>query len=446
MEQQDTIIHNGLLLTMDREARILPHHSIRIIDGIIQEILPVESSKDDHGIRVINASGSLVMPGFINCHTHAAMTLLRGFADDKPLHEWLSDYIWPAEAVFMNRENIALGTRLAILEMIASGTVMFSDMYFFGDEVARACEEAGMRVLLGEGLLGNHTPHFTTPYQGIDFTETLAEQYKNHSLIEVAYAPHAVYTCPREILSEVALRSEKNHLPVHIHLAETAEEVENCIASTGKHPVDYLDEIGLLDQRLIAAHVVHVEEEHLKLLTHKGVRIAHNPSSNLKLNSGFPPIHKQIQYKIPLGLGTDGAGSNNNLSIPVEMRHTALVDRLLHQNRESDQAFQIVKMATIGGAKVLGADQITGSLEAGKAADLIIIPLDKPHLQPIYNIYSTLVFSLHSSDIDTVMINGKIVMKDRKILTLDEESLLKDLKRVAGDIREKFKMKNHLAY
>lgn len=445
MEQQNFILHNGLVLTMDAEARILPHHSIRVSNGMIKEIFPSDRLLQEDDNNRIDVSGSLLMPGFINCHTHAAMTLLRGFADEKPLQEWLNDFIWPAEAAFMNRENIALGTRLAILEMIASGTIMFADMYFFEDEVAKACEEGGIRVLLGEGLLGNHTPHFTNPYEGIDFTEILAEQYKHHPLIKVAYAPHAVYTCPREILRKVALRSEKNHLPVHIHLAETKEEVEDCIASTGKHPIDYIDEVGLLNERLIAAHVVHVDEKHLSLLASKGVRIAHNPSSNLKLSSGFPPIDKQRRYQIPVGLGTDGAGSNNNLSIPVEMRHTALVDRLFHQNYESDQAYEIVKMATIGGAKVMGVEHLTGSIEAGKSADIIIIPLDKPHLQPIYNIYSTLVFCMHSSDIDSVIINGKFVMKNKKILTLDEDLLLKELKKVVHNIREKFKMKNHFS-
>lgn len=436
------LIRDGWVITMGDHPSVLPHHDIGIEGDTIIFIRPTTNGLLDEWDEVLDASGMAVMPGFINCHTHAAMSLMRGFADDLPLKEWLEHYIWPSEAAFMNRENVALGTRLALLEMISAGTVMFADMYFFEDEVANACKEAGIRALLGEGLLDFKTPHFNHPDEGIAFTRDLAAHYASDPLIRVAYAPHAVYTCSPEYLKKIASLSEQDQLPVHIHLAETRQEVADSFQAFGLHPIDHLHSVGLLNERLIAAHMVHVGPEYYPLLREAGVRIAHNPSANLKLASGFAPVQDYLDNKVIIGLGTDGPASNNNLALPVEWRHSSLITKMLTQNPEALDAFTALYMATTGGAKVLGADAYTGSIEVGKAADIILISLDKPHLQPVYNIYSTLAYSMHPTDVDTVIVSGKIIMRHRNILTLDREKILAEVKQVESRIAHYFHLNN----
>ena len=436
------MIDKGLVITMGDRPEVLHHHSVGIEGDKIVFIKPSSEVNSEGWDEVYDARDMAVMPGFINCHTHAAMSLMRGFADDKPLKEWLEDYIWPSEAAFMNRENVALGTRLALLEMISAGTVMFADMYFFEDEVAKACHEAGMRVLLGEGLLDFKTPHFQRPEDGIAFTLDLASEYAHDPLVKVAFAPHAAYTVSPTLLKKIAELSGQHNLPVHIHLAETRQEVEDCYRAFGSHPVDHLFNVGLLNHRLITAHMVHVPAEYHARLREAGVRIAHNPSANLKLASGFAPVHEYLQEKIILGLGTDGPASNNNLALPIEWRHSSLITKMLTGQPETINAFDALYMATTGGAKVLGVDHITGSLQPGKAADIILIPLNKPHLLPVYNIYATLAYSMHPTDVDTVIINGKTVMRHRRILTLDTEKIITQVKKVEEKIAHYFHLNN----
>jgi 5-methylthioadenosine/S-adenosylhomocysteine deaminase len=438
----DLLIKNGLVVTMDDQARVLPGYSVGISGDAILFIEPCEAGQETGAAEILDATGCAVMPGFVNCHTHAAMTLFRGFADDLSLKTWLTRYIWPAEARFINRRHVALGTRLALLEMIESGTVMFADMYFFEDEVAKACEEAGMRVLLGEGILDFPTPHLKTPGEEMDFNEELARRYHHHPLIRVAYAPHAIYTCAGEVLREIARRSDASGLPVHTHLAETRKEADDCFRQNNKTPVEYMHANGLLNDRLIAAHMVHLRESDIELLKEYRPRIAHNPSSNLKLASGFPDVTTLLQAGLTVGLGTDGAASNNNLSIPVELRQSAIVSKLTTGNPEAVNARQALYMATSQGAHALGAGDLTGSVEVGKKADIITIPLDKPHLQPVYNIFSLLAYSLHSADVDSVIINGRMVMRHRQHLTLDRDRILHEIKAVAGDIHKAFLANN----
>lgn len=438
----DLLIKNGLVLTIDEQARVLAGYDIGIASGTIVFIEPSSASHAVNATEVLDATGCAVMPGFVNCHTHAAMTLFRGFADDLSLKTWLTRYIWPAEARFIDRRHVALGTRMALLEMIESGTVMFADMYFFEDEVAKACDEAGMRVLLGEGILDFPTPHLKTPGEEMDFNEELARQYHEHPLIRVAYAPHAIYTCSGEVLREIARRSEKNGMPVHIHLAETRKEADDCLKRNNQTPVEYVHATDLLNERLIAAHMVHLTQPDIELLQETRPRIAHNPSSNLKLASGFADVTALLEAGLTVGLGTDGAASNNNLSIPVELRQTALVSKLTTGNPEAVNARQALCMATHCGAQALGVGDITGSIAVGKKADIITIPLDRPHLQPVYNIYSTLAYSLHATDIDSVVINGRMVMRHREHLTLDRDRILYEMKAAAGEIHKAFLANN----
>lgn len=441
-KKQRLLIHDGVILTMGDQPQVLPHHSIGVVGELITFIKPAEEVTLDGWDEVMDGRGMAVMPGFINCHTHAAMSLMRGFADDLPLKEWLEKFIWPSEAAFMNRKNVALGTRLALLEMIAAGTVMFADMYFFEDEVAQACQEAGIRVLLGEGLLDFKTPHFSRPDDVIAFTIEMARQYANDPLINIALAPHALYTVSPSTLKKIAKLSADYHLPVHIHVAETRQEVEDCQKTFGVHPIDHLSNVGLLNGTLIAAHMVHVPQEYYAVLRDAGVRIAHNHSANLKLASGFAPIPDYLKEKIITGLGTDGPASNNNLAIPIEWRHSSLMSKMMTGNPEAINAFEALYMATTGGARVLGVSNTIGALEPGKAADIILISLDKPHLQPIYNIYSTLAYSMHPTDVDTVIINGRTVMRGRQILTLDTEKIMAEVSQVEKQIAHFFHLNN----
>ncbi len=428
---------------MGDDARVLFNHCVGIEGGKITLVKPTSEIVLEDWDEVYDAQDMAVMPGFINCHTHAAMALMRGFADDLPLKEWLENYIWPSEAAFMTRENIALGTQLALLEMISAGTVMFADMYFFEDEVAKACQEAGVRVLVGEGLLDFKTPHFHKPEEGIAFTLELASEFAHDPLVKVAFAPHALYTVSPPLLKKIAELSNHHNLPVHIHAAETHHEVEECHRNFGAHPIQHLAHMGLLNERLITAHMVHVPPAFYPLLREAGVRIALNPSANLKLASGFPPSEDYLKEKITLGLGTDGPASNNNLALPLEWRINTLVTKMLTQKPEALSAFEALYMATTGGSKVLGVNHITGSLEVGKAADILLISLAKPHLQPIYNIYSTLAYSMHPTDVDTVIINGKTVMRHRQILTLDTEKILWQVREVEKNIAHYFHLNHH---
>ncbi|MBO8167800.1 MAG: amidohydrolase [Thermoanaerobacteraceae bacterium] len=376
---------------------------------------------------VIDAAGKVVMPGFVNCHTHAAMTLLRSYADDLPLMHWLEKKIWPLEAK-LEAEDIYWGTLLACREMIGCGTTTFADMYFFMEEAARAVADSGIRASLSRGLIG------VAPKgeSALEESKAFIQQWhgKANGRITTMLGPHAPYTCPPDYLEKVMQLAEDLEVGIHIHVAETRQEVEDINRQYGKSPVELLDEVGLFQFPVLAAHCVHVSEADMEILREKNVKVAHNPESNMKLASGIAPVPRMLAEGITVGLGTDGAASNNNLDLLEEMRSTALLHKVSQEDPTVISAYQALEMATKYGGQALGLP--VGVLAPGKQADVILIDLRKPHLQPLHDIPAHIVYAAQASDVDTVIVNGEVVMENRQVKTVDEEQLYAEITKRAG--------------
>ena len=432
----DLMVVNGLIVTMDRGWRVIEKGTLAIRNGSILAIGPGAEMKDAYSARqTINAEGKLVLPGLVNTHTHAAMTIFRGLSDDLPLDSWLTKHIWPAEAKFITAETVRTGTNLALAEMIRSGTTTFSDMYFFAGEVALAAKKAGVRAVVGEPVIDFPTPGSKTPAESLAITEKLALTWKNDPIITISVAPHAPYSCSTETLKLTKKLAEKLDLPLQIHVSETMKEVNDVKSRFGATPIEYLDSIGFFGGTVIAAHVVHPTLKEIRLLAEKKVSVAHNPESNMKLASGVSPVTEMLKAGVMVGLGTDGAASNNNLNMFEEMNSGAKLQKVSRLDPTAMNARETLAMATINGATVLGLGDKTGSLEKGKRADLIIIDLKQPHLTPLYNVYSQIVYAVNGSDPETVIIEGRIVMAEKKLLTLDETKILEEVTALSEKIR-----------
>jgi len=363
------------------------------------------------------------------------MSLFRGLADDLPLMEWLNNYIFPVEGK-MDADFVRVGTLLACAEMIMSGTTTFCDMYLFEEEVARAGKEAGMRSVVGEVIYDFPSPNYGILEKGFIYTEALIERWKKDPLVNIAVEPHSLFTCGKELLikaNDLALRRD---VPLILHLSETKEEVEEIEKRFGKRPVQHLKDLGLLGSHLIVDHCVHINKSEIKLLAENDVCVVHNPESNMKLASGIAPIPEMIAKGITVGLGTDGCASNNNLDLFGEMDIAAKLHKVNNLDPTVMDAQTLIKMATIDGAKVLGLETITGSLEVGKSADLIVIDTNKPHLIPMYNPYSHLVYAASGHDVKHSIIDGRIVMEDRRLLTLDVEEIIERSKEKSKKVKE----------
>lgn len=426
------VIKDTLLIPMDDIARDKPwiHGDIAIEGDIIKEIGPNLSDKYS-GYTIISGKDSLVMPGFINCHTHAAMTMLRSYADDLHLMEWLEQKIWPREA-HLKEADIYWGTMLSALEMIKSGTTTFADMYFFMDLVAQAANESGIRACLARGMVGLGSKAEFAMTESEDFVRKW--HGKGNGRITCMLGPHAPYTCPPEYIRRVMALADSLGVGIHIHLAETQTEIRDVEKQYGMSPVRLMDSIGLFDGRhVLAAHCVHLSDEEIDILVNKKVGIAHNPESNMKLASGVAPVPRLIASGAIVGLGTDGASSNNNLDMLEEMRTCALLHKVSAGDPTVMPAYQALKMATAQGAKVLGADKL-GSLQPGYKADIIMLDMHKPHLTPMHDPIANIVYSAQSSDIKTVIIDGSLVMKNRQVLTMDEERVLFESERLGQDL------------
>ena len=356
------------------------------------------------------------MPGLINSHTHVGMSLLRNFADDMPLHEWLNDKIWPVEANLTD-EDVYWGSALSMIEMIETGSTTFCDMYFFMDEVGKAAKETGMRAILTRGM----TEDPNNPQKSLDETRQLFNDWhgKYNDRIRVLVAPHSPYTCGTGFLEKCIDLAKELDTGIHIHLSETAKEVEDSMEEFGKSPIKRMDDLGMFDLHTVAAHCVHVNEEDIQIMKDKNVYPVNNPVSNLKLASGFAPVDRMLEVGIPVALGTDGSSSNNNLNMFEELKLAAILNKSVNLDATSVSAYEAIEMATINGAKALGIDDKVGSLEVGKHADLILIDLDKSHLYPRHDMVSTVGYSVIGSDVDTVIIDGNIVMENREIKTID---------------------------
>jgi 5-methylthioadenosine/S-adenosylhomocysteine deaminase len=379
--------------------------------------------------EVVNAAGKVIIPGLINGHTHVPMTLFRGLADDLDLQEWLTKYIFPAEAKNVTEEFVRVGTRLGLAEMIRGGTTTYCDMYYFEDAIADETFKAGMRGVLGETVIDFPVADNKTNEQAMAYVEKFVSRWKGNALIVPAIAPHAPYTVSEEHLKAVRAFSDRTGAPIVTHISETKQEVDDSIRDKGASPVDYLNRIGFLNNRVIAAHVVWPSEEELGLLKKLGVGIVHNPQSNMKLASGVAPVPEMLKQDMPVGLGTDGAASNNDLSLWEEMDTAAKLHKLISRDPKVVSAEEAFEMATLRGARALHLEKEIGSIEKGKRADLVVVDLDDLNQTPYYNIYSDLVYASKAADVRTVIVEGRVIMHDRRLLTLNEETIKTDARR-----------------
>ncbi len=395
--------------------------------AVIGTVTPEQAA----GAEVIDGSHTIAMPGLVNTHTHAAMTLLRSYADDMELMPWLNDKIWPAEAKFVN-EYIYWGSALAAVEMIQSGTTTFADMYDSMHEVARVTEESGLRANLARGCVVFSDPEL----KNIQKNVRLYENFHNSAdgRIKVWFAPHAPYTCPPEYLTKIVEAADQCHTGIHVHLAETQDELRQIREGYGKTPTEYLNDLGVFELPTLAAHSVYLTDSDIAILKEHNVGVAHNPSSNLKLASGIANIPKYLQAGLNVGIGTDGCSSNNTLNMFKEMTICSFVQKVNAMDPTVLPADEILKLATIGGAKAMRWDDEIGTLEVGKKADLILVDLNKPHFAPWNNSVSDLVYSAQGSDVKTTIVNGKVLMKNYEVLTMDVEKIMAETARIARNV------------
>ena len=422
----DLLITNGTLVTMDGSHRIIENGQIAIRgDGIYALGAAPLFPKGVFAKQTIDAKGALILPGLINGHTHTPMTLLRGLRDDVTLDEWLRKYIFPAEAKNVTEDFVRWGTRLAAAEQIRGGITTFADMYYFEDALAEETKAAGMRGVLGETILDFPAPDNKTNAAMLEYTERFLKRWQGDPLIHAAPAPHSIYLCSEKTLKDAAALARKYHAPILIHVAEMKKELDDSLKQNGLTPVQYLDKLGILGPDVLAAHCIYVDEADGKILAERQVGCVHNPSSNMMLASGVAPVIEERAAGIAVGLGTDGpAGSNNDLNLMEEMDLAAKLQKITKMDPRALGAQAVVEMATIEGAKALHMEKEIGSLEVGKKADIILIGLDEPNAVPMYDIYAQLVYALKGSDVETVVIGGRVVMRDRKLLTLNEPEIL----------------------
>jgi 5-methylthioadenosine/S-adenosylhomocysteine deaminase len=424
----DLLITGGTVVTMDADRRIIENGYVIVKGDTIMAVgegLPHMPNGPIFTKQTIDAKGALVLPGFINGHTHVPMTLLRGLHDDVTLDDWLRKYIFPAEAKNVTEDFVRWGTRLAAAEQIRSGVTTFADMYYFEDAVAEETKAAGMRGVLGETFIDFPAPDNKTNAAMLEYTEKFLKRWQGDPLIHAAAAPHSIYTCSAKTLQDSAALARKYHAPILIHLAEMKKELDDSLKQNGLTPVQYVEKLGILGPDVVAAHCIFVDEKDRKILADHQVGCVHNPSSNMMLASGVAPVIEERAAGIAVGLGTDGpAGSNNDLDLMEEMDLAAKLQKITKMDPRALGAKSVVEMATIEGAKALHMEKEIGSLEVGKKADIILISLDEPNAVPMYNIYAQLAYALKGSNVETVVIGGRIIMRDKKLLTLNEPEIL----------------------
>jgi len=422
----DLIVTGGTIVTMDGPRHIYDDGAVVVTGDTIVAVGPrLELEAKYAATRAIDAKDTLVLPGFINGHTHVPMTLFRGIHDDVTLSDWLYKYIFPAEAKNVNEEFVRWGTRLAAAEQIRGGVTTFADMYYFEDAVAEETKSAGMRGVLGETFIDFPAPDNKTEAEALSYTEKFLKRWHGDPLIHAAAAPHSIYTCSQKTLQDSGALARKYHAPILIHTAEMKKEWDDSQKQNGMSPVRYLDKIGLLGPDVVSAHCIFVDEADRKILAQRGVGCIHNPSSNMMIASGVSPVPELRAEGVAVGLGTDGpAGSNNDLDLMEEMDLAAKLAKITKMNPLALNAKAVVEMATIDGAKALHMEKEIGSLERGKKADILLISLDEPNAVPMYDIYAQLAYALKGGDVQTVIIGGRVVMRDRKLLTINEAEVM----------------------
>jgi len=426
----DLIIRGGTIVTMDGSRRVIENGGVAIKGGRIVAVDDTADIDRKYVAReVINGTGKVIIPGLINGHTHVPMTLFRGIADDLDLQEWLTKYIFPAEAKNVTEDFVRVGTRLGLAEMIRSGTTTYCDMYYFEDAIADETFKAGVRGVLGETVIDFPVADNKTYEAGLAYSEKFIQKWKGNALIVPAIAPHAPYTVSEDHLKAARALSDRLNVPIVIHISETKREVDDSLKAKGASPVNYLARIGFLNDRVIAAHMVWPTEGELGVLKKLNVGIVHNPQSNMKLASGTAPVPEMLKENLPVGLGTDGAASNNDLNLWEEMDTAAKLHKLISNDPKVVNAQDAFEMATIRGARAMHLEKEIGSIEKGKRADIVVVDLDALNQTPFYNIYSDLVYATKAGDVRSVIIEGRVIMRDRRLLTLNEETIKADARR-----------------
>ena len=435
------------LVTVNPEGRVIRDAAVRIEGNRIVEIGESYRLKRVGDEEIVDASKKAVIPGLVNTHTHAAMSLMRGLADDLPLMEWLKDYIWPVEWKSVNKDYCYVGSLLSCLEMVRNGITTFADMYFHEDACARAVEESGMRACLSTGIFdagleGRATPEASSIQEAVEINERVYKEWHGKDgRINIGFGPHSVYTCDLETLQKIRELADKYKTLIQIHLAESEDEIKQVREKYGRHPVELLESIGFLGSNMLASHCVWLDSNHIGILKKYGVKVAHSPVSNMKLASGTAPVPEMLEKGIVVGLSTDGAVSNNDLDLFEEMKVAALLHKNNMKNPTVLPAGKVLEMATIGGARVLGLEKEIGSIEIGKRADLTFIDLRKAHLVPMYSIFSHIVYAVESADVSGVIIDGRKIFWDGRVLTIDEDKILDKAESKAEEIRGMLKAK-----
>src|SRR6266446_6826980 len=431
----DLIVSGGTIVTMDGPRRVIDNGAIAIKGGRIEAIGRASDINQRYTARqVINATGKVVVPGLINGHTHVPMTLFRGLADDLDLQEWLTKYIFPAEAKNVDEEFVRVGTRLGLAEMIRGGTTTYCDMYYFEDAIADETAKAGVRGVLGETIIDFPVADNKTNAEAMAYVERFVKKWQGNRLIVPAIAPHAPYTVSEEHLKAIRAFSDRTGAPIVTHISETKREIDDSIKAHGASPIDYLARIGFLSNKVIAAHVVWPSEEELGILQKVGVGVVHNPQSNMKLASGVAPVPEMLKRRLLVGLGTDGAASNNDLNMWEEMDTAAKLHKVFSGDPKVLSAEEAFELVTIRGAQALHLEAEIGSIEKGKRADLVIVERDSLNQIPLYNVYSDLVYATKANDVETVIINGRIVMRYRRLLTLTEAEIKASARRYRDQV------------
>jgi len=430
------IVWGGTVVTADSDGRVIPAGAVAIDRDRIVAVDTADVITQRYSApQRIDVRGQIVMPGLINAHSHAPMVLYRGLADDLALMDWLQKYIFPAEAKTVSPDFVRIGTRLAALEMIESGTTTFADMYYFEDDIAQAVHEAGLRAVLGESVIKFPVADAKTPEEGLARAEAFIQKWKNDPLITPAVAPHAPYTVEPQTLKAARELANRYGVPLLIHLAETQAEVKTVRDERHLSPAQYLDSLGVWNGRSLAAHAVFLSEEDMTLLAERGVGLAHNPGSNMKLASGIAAVPQWLAHGIRAGLGTDGAASSNDLDMFEAMRLAALLHKVSSSDPRVLPARQVVELATRRGAEALGLGDRIGSLEAGKQADLITIATDGPRQTPMFDPVSHLVYVAHGDDVRTTIVAGRVLMKDRQVTSLNAGDVLRDARAMAERVK-----------
>ena len=436
-QQVDLIVYNAIVVTMDAAARVLPRGAVAIQGNNIVAVDAADTIAASYSAReTLDANGQIVMPGLVNTHTHAPMVLFRGLADDLVLMEWLEKYIFPAEAKTLSREFVRAGTRLALLEMIQSGTTTYTDMYYFEEEIGRVTRDAGVRGVLGQTIIRFPVADAKTPQEELARTEAFLKEFAQDELITPAVAPHAMYTLDAATLKASRALADKYKAPVLIHLAETADESRTSQKQHKMSPTRYLESLGFWGPRTLAAHGVWLDAADMQILAKRKVAVSHNPESNMKLASGTAKIPAMRKLGITVALGTDGAASNNDLDMFEAMRQAAFLHKLTTGDPRAVPAATALAMATIDGARALQLQDRIGSLEPGKRADLIVVSMAGARQTPMYDPISHLVYVARGDDVTTTIVNGRILMRDRKVLSLDEPAVLREARELASQVRQ----------